>query len=91
MVANHTPLPPGVIQSAGRMKTAKCKNQLSHMECGSRAAAFLVSDLFFQPIQREACRFDPMPRTFNHTPLPHATRVEDCLGHRESAKLRPAR
>ncbi len=38
------------------------------MECGSRAAAFLVSDLFFQPLQREACRFDPMPRTFNHTP-----------------------
>ncbi len=38
------------------------------MECESRAAAFLVSDLFFQPIQREACRFDPMPRTLNHTP-----------------------
>ncbi len=37
------------------------------MECGSRAAAFLVSDLFSQPLQREACRFDPMPRTLNHT------------------------
>ncbi len=37
------------------------------MECGSRAAAFLVSDLFFQPLQREACRFDPMPRTFYST------------------------
>ena len=49
------------------MKTAICRIQLSHMECGSRAAAFLVSDLFFRPLQREACRFDPIPRTFNHT------------------------
>ncbi len=57
-----------------KMKTAKCKIQLSHMECGSRAAAFLVSDLFFQPLQREACRFDPMSRTFDHT-LPWGRRA----------------
>ncbi len=44
------------------------------MECGSRAAAFLVSDLFFQPLQREACRFDPMPRTLNP---PHTTTTQD--------------
>ncbi len=58
----------GMKKSNCKLQTAKCKIQLSHMECGSRAAAFLVSDLFFQPLQREACRFDPIPHTFNHTP-----------------------
>ncbi len=49
------------------------------MECGSRAAAFLISDLFFQPRQREACRFDPMPRTFNPPPC-SGGKTDRCSG-----------